>query len=422
MSIPLDRLYHYIDSVAREINNDNIVIYRFYPHGSKKAEDCCTLTDLSWAEKVSNIHMYCNDQEPLNYELYENLSSNKDFTNLLKSLSLYNPQNLRRYASIYEKSYLLHSEQRSDEVIKYQNLCFIPVYYWSHAIIARDWFRYAKYTNQHKRIQKIFLIYSRAWSGTREYRLKFAEFLIRLGIDNCCRMRINSIEPELGIHYDQHQFINPAWKPTQVLEDFFPTNNAPSHYSADFDIEDYEATDIEVVLETLFDDGRLHLTEKSIRPIACAQPFILAGTHGSLDYLHSYGFKTFSDIWDESYDSIEDPKQRLYAITDLMKQIANWSPEKRFNKMLAAQAIADHNKKHFFSQKFFNQVTAELKTNLQLSASCLETTNSFKTFIDCWEHRLSIKELKDFLENNHSKYVPNLDQINTALKIAKNLQ
>jgi hypothetical protein len=36
MSIPLERLYHYIEDVAEEIFNDRVLIYRFSPDGSKK--------------------------------------------------------------------------------------------------------------------------------------------------------------------------------------------------------------------------------------------------------------------------------------------------------------------------------------------------------------------------------------------------
>jgi hypothetical protein len=208
------------------------------------------------------------------------------------------------------------------------------------------------------------LIYNRAWAGTREYRLRFAELLIHLNLPEHCKTSVNPVEPELGVHYNSHVFKNTQWRPQTVLENYFPINNAHSHYSADFDIEDYEATDIEVVLETLFDDDRLHLTEKSLRPIACAQPFILASTHGSLEYLRSYGFKTFGDIWDESYDLVEDPSERLVQIAELMKYISNWSPDQREHNMAEAQAIADYNKQHFFSDKFFNQLTGELKTNL----------------------------------------------------------
>jgi hypothetical protein len=39
---------------------------------------------------------------------------------------------------------LSHSEKNSQELELYEQNDFIGVYYWSHALIARDWFRYAK--------------------------------------------------------------------------------------------------------------------------------------------------------------------------------------------------------------------------------------------------------------------------------------
>jgi hypothetical protein len=155
-----------------------------------------------------------------------------------------------------------------------------------------------------------------------------------------------------------------------------------------------------VVVETLFDDSRLHLTEKSLRPIACAQPFILAGTHGSLEYLRSYGFKTFSDVWDEGYDLVEDPEERLITIVDLMKQIANWAPDVKERKMSKAQAIADYNKKHFFSEDFFNLVTNELETNLTNALVELENTNTSGGFLHRNQVFMSDPELAELIKNS----------------------
>jgi hypothetical protein len=220
------------------------------------------------------------------------------------------------------------------------------------------------------------LIYNRAWSNTREYRLRFAELLIHLNLQEHCNTSINPVEPELGIHYDSHQFKNSAWRPRTVLENHFPISQAHSHYSSDFDINEYNATDIEVVLETLFDDSRLHLTEKSLRPIAVGQPFILAGTHGSLEYLRSYGFKTFSECWDESYDLEVDPEKRLVKITELMMEITQWD-ESRYNKAVSqAQSIADYNKQYFFSSKFQQLIECERVNNLTHALAELENTNT----------------------------------------------
>lgn len=421
MSIPLDQLYHYIDNIAKEIT-DNIIIYRFYPHGSKKLEDLNILAGpVAWEELALNISLYCNDQEPLNYKLYQNINPDYPFNKILRLLSLDKDNNLKIRPTMYNKVCLLHSEQRSENLIKYQNNQFIGVYYWSHTIIALDWFRFAQHVQQKKNVAKIFLIYNRAWAGTREYRLKFADLLIKSGIEKDCQTTISSIEPQLGIHYSQHQFTNSTWRPNHILENYFPPNTSHSHYSADFNLDDYESTDIEVILETLFDDDRLHLTEKSLRPIACGQPFILAGTYGSLKYLRSYGFKTFNDIWNEQYDNIEDPQERLVAIADLMKTISNWSLKEKSSNLAKAQAITDYNKKHFFSEKFFNQVITELKNNLQLAINQVRETNSFKPFIDRWEHYLTFKEINNFLENptpgeNYTK-----KQVEDILKIAKDL-
>jgi hypothetical protein len=285
------------------------------------------------------------------------ICTNSEFTELLKSLNHYRyPKNLNYYANIFKKDLLLHSEKRSENLKKYQlDDELIPVYYWSHAVIAQDWFRYAEHVSQTKKPDKTFLIYNRAWSNTREYRLRFAELLVHLNLQKHCKTSINPVEPELGIHYDSHQFQNSAWRPVTVLENHFPISTAHSHYSADFDIEDYESTDIEVVLETLFDDGRLHLTEKSLRPIAVGQPFILAGTQGSLEYLRSYGFKTFDSVWDESYDTIEDPVERIKAITQVIKTVSNLSLKQQKSMLLDMQPILEHNYQLFNDPAFIRR-------------------------------------------------------------------
>ena len=401
MSIPLDQLYPYIESIAKKIHKDHVLIYRFYPHGSKKIEDLKILKPLSYLEMRGSPAIYCNDQEPLNYNLYKDHSNTspelqKLFEKYSLEFSKFNFQG--EIIGIWDQALLLHSEQRSDEVTKYKLAEFIPIYYWAHAIIAKDWFRFAEHTTQIKQIQKTFLIYNRAWSGTREYRLKFAELLIKLNLEIYCKMNISPVEPELKIHYSQHKFSNTAWCPELILEDYFLKSTADSHYSADFDINDYNSTNIEVVLETLFDDSRLHLTEKSLRPIACGQPFILAGTHGSLEYLRSYGFKTFGHIWDESYDQEIDPQSRLSAIVNLMKQIAGWTLAEQKQKLKEAHIISNYNKQYFFSKEFNNIVTDELVTNLTTGFDLLEKNNTSKFYMDRIEKIKNIPELYQYVE------------------------
>jgi hypothetical protein len=407
MNIPLDRLYQFIETIAEKIYGDRVIIYRFSPHGSKNIQDLNPTRPQTWLEDNICPHIWCHDQEPLDHSYYQqNLRQfNKGgYYHTLQKITNKNPiKNLNYRTTIFSKGLLLHSEQRSTNVELYlQDEELIPVYYWSHAIIARDWFRYAEHIKQQKKVNRLFLIYNRAWSNTREYRLKFAELLIEPGLTNQCKINVNPIEPELGIHYDLHNFKNPIWRPVTVLENFFPINNAHSHYSADFDIEDYETTDIEVVLETLFDDKRLHLTEKSLRPIACGQPFILASTHGSLEYLRGYGFKTFGDIWNESYDNIEDPQKRLCAIVDLMKQISSWDSDTRERNIAKARSIAEHNRRHFLSQDFFDTIINELKTNLTAAFATLKNLPANKEWIEHANIILNSIEMKELIKNREN--------------------
>ena len=188
MSIPLDRLYHYIHDVAESVRGDYVLIYRFFPHGSKNIEDLDILFrhEGNYAMPLAGIYpqIFCNDQEPLDYDFYQSSNFNR-FSKWLSErvdnidMSFFQPQNLRTYVSnIYDKCILLHSERQSTNVQKYQDSHFIPVYYWAHAIIALDWFRFAKHIDINPgKSQKQFLIYNRAWAGSREYRLKFVELL-----------------------------------------------------------------------------------------------------------------------------------------------------------------------------------------------------------------------------------------------------
>jgi hypothetical protein len=384
MSIPLDRLYHYIENMIEDIYGDSVIIYRFFPHGSKKFTDLLPLHDyaLTWKQKKLTPQIFCNDQEPLNFDLYEHIPENEltisETLKKVKKFGLVIPRiNFRTDTfTIWDHALLIHSEKRSTQVEKYLANNFLPVYYWSHALIARDWFRYAEHTVQQKKVTNQFLIYARGWTGTREYRLKFLESVIDHSLHSHCKIRIQPVDPETCQHYSNHDFLNPQWEPSAKLEDYFVTSDICPTFSADFDLEDYNSTDIEVVLETLFDDERLHFTEKILRPIALGQPFILAGSHGGLEYLRHYGFKTFDSVWCENYDNIQNPGQRMQAIVDVMKSISIWSESQRTELLQQANEIAAFNKQRFFSREFQQQVIDEFQKNLGQAFQDLENKNT----------------------------------------------
>jgi hypothetical protein len=420
MSIPLHRLYHFIEDISCEVYGQPVVIYHFWPNGSKNIQDLNPMPTYyhDWFESQINPAVWCHDQEPLTYEFYKQQTRFYDntWTDLLKSHNLFQTaKNLNWLPNIFKKNILLHSEKRSLDVEKYLlDDQLQPVYYWSHALIARDWFRYAEHATFLKKIRKRFLIYNRAWTGTREYRLKFSDLLIEHELANQCQTFFNSIDVDR--HYRDHSFVNEAWRPMHILENYFPPSLADSSASSDFSIEDYQSTEIEVVLETLFDDDRLHLTEKSLRPIACRQPFILAGTHGSLQYLRDYGFQTFGAVWDESYDLIEDPRNRMQAIIDVMLDISNWSDDQWLTNTRQMDQIVQHNQKHFFSGEFLELIVNELQTNIGNAFNEIKAEPGFEKWVKVTQQRLQIPEIHEFFSYNQDIFLPNKEQYDHILQ------
>jgi hypothetical protein len=95
----------------------------------------------------------------------------------------------------YDQVLLCHSEKNSLDLELYKQNGFVGVYYWSHALIARDWYRFAsmdlKLIPNFDSIDYDFLIYNRAWSGTREYRLTLAEILADNNLLSYCKITLS---------------------------------------------------------------------------------------------------------------------------------------------------------------------------------------------------------------------------------------
>jgi hypothetical protein len=180
-------------------------------------------------------------------------------------------------------------------------------------------------------------------------------------------------ETDNGHLYLDHKFKNLNLSvDLQGLPQHFPSNQHGASASADYNNGDYSCTAIEVILETLFDDSRLHLTEKTLRPIACGRPFILMATQGSLQYLREYGFRTFDGLIDETYDTVADPKKRLQAVIQEMARISALDTQEKYNLWNKLYEIADFNKQLFFSQQWQQSVHQEFLTNLTYSLGILE--------------------------------------------------
>ena len=345
--------YDQLDPNIRINEKDNF-IFKFFPR--KQINNSIIEEFCPW--------LICYDQEPLNFDFYQDEINNLEYITKQKKnrppIEIEITTNLRwlHTSSFRKKWTLLHSEINSPEVEKYnQSGLFHCSYWWSHAMLSLDWYRFAKddkYLNPGSEITKRFLIYAREVTGTRQYRSKFLNNINHL---DCCQ-----------------------------IGSFDKKDCRPS-LSAEYDFRDFNKTGISVVLETIFDQ-RIHLTEKTLRPIACGHPFIIANGPGTLNYLKSYGFKTFHPYINEIYDTETDTDKRLKLITEEIEKISLLSDSDFEILIQNVQRIAEHNKKIFFSKEFESQIVNELKTN---TLDSLKYTNEINwNFI--WQTRKERKK------------------------------
>jgi len=405
MNIPLDNLYHWIQGLAQH----PVMLYVFRPHGSKDIFDLDMFKEYDLTSALTPVAI-CHDQEPLNFSdrvfdhdmdrvgrLVRHRDRRQDPAMINEAIEefifLYSESKspCRDYQPtwlnfnlINDWVILLHSEINSRDVDQFAQARFFPVYYWCHAVIARDWYRFAQHDVRLKPRDptKTFLIYCRDWTPTREYRLKFLDLVVQQNLTANCVISTQHVNNQ-GIHLRDYQAEDTRFTfNAEAILNSVPNNTVNASSSADYDIDDIISTRVSVVLETVADGNKIHLTEKILRPIACAHPFVLAAGPGALKYLRNYGFKTFGDFWDESYDNETDTVSRLEKIIDTMQQIQNLSPDD-WQKI---QCIAHYNQQHFFSEEFMNQVTDELTQNLDralnfCSKNCGDSYWRYRKFV-----------------------------------------
>ena len=364
MSVPTSNLYNF---VTQALENKRLIKY-FHPWGHKRfinivdnEED--QQPNMSYSDMSVLI---CHDQEPLDFDLYSDQQFQKQLSQLFDNKLHQFPGYKERYQSLkrsldkgvknlnlrwsYPESkvkywVLLHSELNSPQVIQYESTgLFKCAYWWSHAVIALDWYRFARYDTRLQRqsedIKANFLVYARATTGKRAYRKLFLEHLAH--IDS---VQLGSIKTQgSGLYNNKSDTID-------------------SDSSATYNPQDFAQTRCSIVLETVYDQ-RIHLTEKTMRPLACGHPFMILNGPGALETIRSYGFKTFQPYINESYDKEQSPTKRMDMVLREMRRIN--SESEKYQKWIweGCAEIAEHNKKLFFDDKFIWRVKTELRRNV----------------------------------------------------------
>lgn len=93
-----------------------------------------------------------------------------------------------------------------------------------------------------------------------------------------------------------------------------------------------------------------HVTEKIYKLILCCHPFIVIGPMYHLATLHRYGFKTFPELFDESYDSMPESFEKHDFITDQIKFYTTDEGKKKLEQIFPIlRDTLEYNRNHLLS-------------------------------------------------------------------------
>jgi hypothetical protein len=272
--------------------------------------------------------------------------------------------------------YLCTSERDSENV---ETVCakynWKPLYYFFHGWAALDWYRGYDKTflikpAEQRTITKTFIAPNRIVAGERQHRLEMLYYIFK---NNMLDNHISCPETCPAENISIHDAVKHLTAKYPDIEQVFAKQPLPINFANETDhpmhscwlslFDECADSLLYLVTETVATGRRHHITEKTFKPIAMGMPFVIVGTKGSLEYLRSYGFKTFEGIWDESYDNAEDDV-RIERIASLLRSLDELTPEGKQDLFNQAQKVIEHNWNHFYNGGFEAVLWAELKDML----------------------------------------------------------
>lgn len=203
--------------------------------------------------------------------------------------------------------------------------------------------------------KKTFLCFNRRYN---EHRVLFYTMVHKLGLLDKFYMSMAATQPENSRSFAENakyfalcrpslqiseEEVFAAEKPLPLILDNTNFNSYPMENGPAAVAKFYSNSYINIVNETYFFNNIIHLTEKTFKPIAFKQPFIMIAAPGSLRHVKEMGFQTFDSFWDESYDLEYNHEKRFKMITEIVQDIASWNEEKLVDFTNKVKPILDHN-------------------------------------------------------------------------------
>jgi hypothetical protein len=344
-------------------NTCRVGLHWFYPFGVTQFENIVNKPPIFWLNPGPLEHDFTPgpgspdgstrvimwDQEPLHRDRFTKFIS--------------------QFQSTYEAdtTRLVTSEWNSDCVTWACDTYGLKMdYYFFHGWAALDWYRGYNRTSiaqnfEERNPYNTFLCPNNIIGGERRHRIELLNELVNRNLLDKNLISFPDVCPYEGQSLKalckKYNLSYPNVRLPLMID------NGAGHAAKSHQIDLWDQANnslIHVVTETVYKGNKNHLTEKTFKPIVMQQPFIIQSCRGSLEYLRRYGFKTFGEFWDESYDEADD-STRTYEIGKLLQDINSMSQKEKASLQSSVSNTVEHNYQWFYGEQFEKILWNELE-------------------------------------------------------------
>jgi len=359
----IDEIYF---NIFKKYTDKNVPLTRLFfcdPPGTTDPEN---LMNYGHDTEEHN-YIFFHDQEPVFLDIHKNLFDdvvrrNKDIQDVSRN----------------NGKAIVHSEYNSEFIRGVsEEYGWNAYYYFFHGWAALDWFRgyncsYLIDDPHDRKIKSSYIAPNRIIAGKRDHRVLLFYNLVKneintakISMPKICPYENKPINTIAEKYEDQYPDITSVISNCELPWNFDGESDHPMESCWLGLFDECNESLAYIVTETVFSGKRNHLTEKSFKPICMQMPFILLSTVGSLEYLRSYGFLTFSEFWNEDYDYEENDLKRIEKVSKIASDLDNLSEKELAQLYKHMIPTLKHNHNHFYNGGFQNILWKELTSMLE---------------------------------------------------------
>lgn len=232
------------------------------------------------------------------------------------------------------------------------------------------------FTNVHQQANKLYTLYCNRGS---DERLRIVDTFVR---EN---MLDQGVVIFRGAYYP-----DPVWQyhdGSPLIDEVHDTDDL---FTEAFDLTEYAPKFfnglVDVVCESKVDNGQFFFTEKTTRSLVALKPFLALASQYYHRYLQEeFGIEPYTELFDYSFDSYENVNDRVEAIVENIKNLANKSNDE-IHELVIDKMIYNKNKFLDYGKSYEKMVPNSLEFLLDNNFTLHGDTFALNTWLSHVKH------------------------------------